>query len=147
MRRDPVILSQKEQQRLRVIAEVEAGRLEADLAAELLGLSPRQVRRLRRGYREGGANAFMHGNRSRPSPRRIPDEVRVRVVELARTQYAGCNDSHLAELLALREGIVLGRRAWSASARQRDCRRPSAGALPGIAAGATACRRRACCCR
>ena len=65
MRKDPVILSQKEQQRLRVIAEVEAGRLEADLAAELLGLSPRQVRRLRRGYREGGANAFMHGNRSR----------------------------------------------------------------------------------
>ena len=93
---------------MRVIAEVEAGRLEADLAAELLGLSPRQVRRLRRGYRESGANAFMHGNRSRPSPRRIPDGVRVRVVELARTQYAGCNDSHLAELLALREGIVLG---------------------------------------
>ena len=81
MRKDPVILSQKEQQRLRVIAEVEAGRLEADLAAELLGLSPRQVRRLRRGYRESGANAFMHGNRSRPSPRRIPDGVRVRVVE------------------------------------------------------------------
>lgn len=111
MKKDPVILSQKEQQRLRVIAEVEAGRLDADEAARLLRLSPRHVRRLRRGYRDSGAGTFMHGNRGRPSPGRIVDAVREQVAELARGPYAGCNDSHLAELLALREGIRLSRKS------------------------------------
>jgi hypothetical protein len=35
--------------------------------------------------------------------------VRDRIVELARTRYDGTNDSHLAELLAEHEGIVIGR--------------------------------------
>jgi transposase len=110
MRKDPAILSQKEQQRLSVIAEVEVGRLESALAAELLGLSTRQVRRLRRGFQEEGASAFMHGNRGRPSPHRIAAPVRAAVVQLPRPTYAGCKHDHLTELLALREGIVLGRK-------------------------------------
>ena len=44
-----------------------------------------------------------------PSSRRIAEAVRTRVVELARTTYAGANDTHLAELLAEREGIELSR--------------------------------------
>jgi transposase len=111
MREDPVILSQKEQQRLRVITEVEAGRMEPGLAAGLLGLSLRQVRRLRHGYRKEGARAFMHGNRGRRAAHRIPDEVRETVTDLLRTKYAGCNDTHFTELLALREGVVLGRKS------------------------------------
>src|SRR5438552_19134947 len=103
MRKDPAILTQEEQKRLKVITEVEAGRLEPSLAAELLHLSPRQVRRMRHALQEEGASAFMHGNRTRPSPHRIAEPVRERVAELARTQYAGCNDSLLTELLALRE--------------------------------------------
>jgi transposase len=110
-RKDPVTLSQREQQRLRVVMEVEAGRWSADQAAEVLGISVRHVWRLKAGYRQEGAAAFMHGNRGRPSPGRIKDEVRLRVSELVGGPYAGCNDHHLAELLALREGIVLSRKS------------------------------------
>ncbi|HXH23071.1 MAG TPA: helix-turn-helix domain-containing protein, partial [Dehalococcoidia bacterium] len=88
MREDPVILSQKEQTRLRVIAEVAAGRWSAAEAARTLKLSERQIRRLRRGFAERGARAFMHGNRGQPSPHRISDEVRARVVELGAGRYA-----------------------------------------------------------
>jgi len=110
-RKDPVTLSQREQQRLHVLTEVEAGRWTAQQAAEVLGLSQRHVWRLKGRYRQEGAVAFMHGNRGRPSPGRIADEVRSRVKELLSGPYAGCNDHHLAELLALREGIVLSRKS------------------------------------
>lgn len=110
-RKDPVTLSQREQQRLRVVMEVETGRWSAEQASEVLGLSVRQVWRLKAGYKEGGAVAFMHGNRGRASPGRISEEVRARVLELMTGQYAGCNDHHLAELLMLREGIALSRKS------------------------------------
>jgi transposase len=110
-RKDPVTLSQREQQRLHVITEVEAGRWTAEQAAEVLGLSLRHVWRLKGRYRQEGAAAFMHGNRGRPSPGRIDDKTRSRVEELLSGPYAGCNDHHLAELLALREGIVLSRKS------------------------------------
>lgn len=107
--KDGVTLSQKEQARLRVITEVEAGRWSVEEAAKALGLSSRQLRRLRHRYRQEGAAAFMHGNRSHPSPHRLADDVRARVVELGQTRYAACNDSHLQELLFRDEGIILSR--------------------------------------
>lgn len=91
--------------------EVEAGTWSAEQASEVLGLSVRHIWRLKAGYREEGAAAFMHGNRSRPSPGRIGEDVRSRVLELLAGPYAGCNDHHLAELLALREGILLSRKS------------------------------------
>ena len=76
MRKDPVILNQKEQRRARVVGEVEGGRMSMAEAAQLLKLSERQVRRLRAAARTEGPAAFMHGNRGRPSARRITDELR-----------------------------------------------------------------------
>ena len=90
--------------------EVEAGRWSAEQAAEVLGVSERHVWRLKAAYKAKGVAAFMHGNRDRPSPGRINDEVRARVLTLIAGAYAGCNDHHLAELLALREGILLSRK-------------------------------------
>lgn len=118
MRKDIVVLSQKEQQRLRVVTEVEAGRLEPDQAAQLLGLSLRQLRRLRQGIRQEGAAAFMHGNRGRTPTHRLSDQTRATIAELSRTKYAGCNDTHLAELLVLREGILVSRRSVARLLRQ-----------------------------
>lgn len=117
-RKDSVTLSQREQKRLHVIAAVEAQRLAAQEASRLLGLSPRQIRRLRHDYRAEGAPAFAHGNRGRPSPRRLRDELRQRVIELSAERYAACNDSHLRELLALREGILLSRATLQRIRRQ-----------------------------
>jgi len=104
-----VTLNMKEQKRLRVLNEVEAGRLTGKQAAELLGLSVRQVRRLIASYREKGAAGLAHGNRGRISKRRIPEAVRERILELARTTYLDYNDRHFTEELAERHGIVVSR--------------------------------------
>ena len=98
-----------DQQRARILARVDRGELHLDEAAKLLGLSARQVARLRARYAARGPAGLVHGNRGRPSPRRTPEGLRARVVDLARTRYAGLNDCHLAELLTEREGLELGR--------------------------------------
>ena len=93
-----------------VIRRVLARKLSAEDAAALLGLSVRQVWRLKARYERSGPSALVHGNTGRAPANRIEDAVRERIVRLARARYAGINDSHLAELLAERERITLSRR-------------------------------------
>jgi len=121
-RKEPVTLSPRELQRLHVIAEVDAGRWSVGQAAEVLKLSVRHVWRLISAYRQGGATALLHGNRGRPSPGRINDATRLRVKELLAGPYAGCNDHHLAELLALREGIRISRKSVERIRREAGIR-------------------------
>jgi transposase len=108
-RKDSVTLSLREQKRLQVISDVQAGRRSVAEAATLLRLSQRQVRRLRAGFAEQGAAALAHGNRGRASQHRLPQALRQQILSLASGPYAACNDSHLRELLALREGILVSR--------------------------------------
>lgn len=104
-----VTLSMKEYKRLRVITEEEAGRVTAREAAEVLGLSVRQTRRLIAAFRKEGAAGLAHGNRGKPSPRRTPESVRKRILELARGEYRDYNDTHFAEKLAERHQIYVSR--------------------------------------
>ncbi len=110
MNRETIALTQQEQQRVHVLTRVHAGALRAWEAAQLLRLSLRHVRRLLVRLRQQGLAALAHGNRGRPSPRRLAEEVRARVLTLARTTYAGVKDHHLAELLQEHEGLRLSRR-------------------------------------
>lgn len=106
-----VTLNIKEQKRLKVLNEVEAGRMKMVEAGEMLGLSVRQVQRLRRAYREKGAAGLAHGNRGKVSARRTPGAIRQRVVELAKGEYVDYNDQQLTEKLAEKHGVVLSRSA------------------------------------
>ena len=102
-------MNKKEQRRLMVLNQVGAGKMTAEEAAELLGLSMRHVRRILAAYRKEGAQALAHGNRGRKPYNALEGGVRRQVVELAQSTYAGCNTQHLSELLAEREDIVLSR--------------------------------------
>jgi transposase len=106
---DSVTLNAAEQQRLLVLNDLEAGIVITAEAAELLGLSVRQVRRLRAAYRQRGAAALAHGNRGRRPRHALDPAVAARVVELATSTYAGFNRQHLTEMLAEHHGIVLSR--------------------------------------
>lgn len=100
-------MTQRAQQRLMVLNALERGEMVMADAAALVGLSVRQLRRLRRAYRRHGAKALVHGNRGRPSPRRVSRTIRQRLIRLAQTTYAGVNHRHLTELLTEREDLVL----------------------------------------
>jgi transposase len=103
-------LTQKEQARLQILNGVLAHQISGEEAAQVLGLSQRQVWRILAAYRkEGGAAAVAHGNRGRSPANALPQETRDRVILLARTSYLGLNHTHLAELLAEREEVALAR--------------------------------------
>jgi len=99
----------KEQKRLKVMTELDAGRVKAREAAAVLGLSIRQVRRLVAAYRKEGAAGLAHGNRGRPSVHRLSDQVRDQMIELARGPYHDYNDVHFTENLAEKHAIVVSR--------------------------------------
>jgi transposase len=118
MRGRTFALSQKELQRVSVISSCLKGNMACARAAELLSLSMRQVKRLKKRLREQGEAALAHANRGRPSPRRLPDQVRRSVLRLARTTYAGFNDHHLCEKLCEVEGFSLSRETLRRLLRQ-----------------------------
>ena len=133
MRGRTYALSQKELQRVSVISSLAKGDMACARAAELLSLSERQVKRLKKRMREQGEAALAHANRGRPSPRRLPQRVRQAVVRLARTTYAGFNDHHLCEKLCEVEGFSLSRetlRRFCASRSGIAQKTPCPGASP-----------------
>ena len=105
----PVTLGPDEQRRLYVLTELLAGRLTTIEAALALDVSVRHLKRLKARYRREGIGSLVHGNRGRRPWNAVSDAFAERVVELARTRYAGLNHSHLTDLLAEREGISLER--------------------------------------
>lgn len=109
MDNSPITLGREGQRRLYVLNERAAGRLTIVEAAIGLNVSIRHLKRLKARYQGEGIAALVHGNRGRHPRNAVSDDLAGRVKELARTRYVGLNHSHLADLLAEREGISLER--------------------------------------
>jgi len=124
MNRETFAVSQKELQRVAVISASLKGEVACVRAAELLCLSVRQIKRLRKRMREDGEAALAHASRGRPSPRRLPARMRDRILHLARTRYVGFNDHHLCEKFGEIEGISLGRETLRRLLRQNGLGSP-----------------------
>jgi len=130
MRQETFTLSAKELQRVAVISHCVKGDLACARAAELLQITPRHVQRLKARYRQEGGAALAHASRGRPSPRRLPDRVRDRILCLARTTYAGFNDHHLCEKLCEVEDFALSRETLRRLLRRAGIRSPRKRRLP-----------------
>ncbi len=114
----------KEQRRAMILTAVVEGRLAAGEAAELMGVSQRQERRLRRSFLEEGPAALVHGNRGRRPVHTLDPGLRQHVAALAQGLYSGCNDQHFTELLSEREGVVLSRSSVRRIRRAAGLRSP-----------------------
>lgn len=82
-------MSERELQRIEVLAQVLDGSLRSATAASLLGLSQRQVQRLLGQVRDEGAMAVRHKLRGRPSNNRISALKRDYILSLIRSDYPG----------------------------------------------------------
>ena len=106
---ETVTLNNKQQKRLLILNEVLAGQMTAEDAAEVLGLSVRQTRRLLAAYRRRGAVALVHGNCGREPANKLDAAVEADIVRLARSEYHDYNDCHFTEELAEHHEISLSR--------------------------------------
>lgn len=105
------LMSEFEWRRVDVLERLEKGALTVGEAATVLGLSKRQVQRIRWVVVDEGSCGVLHGNRGRAPSNRISEEVRRRVVELRRTKYERFNDQHFAEKLENGEKLSLSARS------------------------------------
>ena len=81
-----------------VIVRALSGQLTWIQAADILGRSPRSIRRLRRRYELHGYDGLWDRRRQTPSPRRAPVAEVERVLRLYRTRYAGFNVRHFLRI-------------------------------------------------
>jgi transposase len=76
-------------------------------AAEVIGISDRQMRRWRRRWEKFGYDGLLDRRRGRPSSRRVPLELAERVLALYREKYFDFNVRHFHEKLWEKHGIAL----------------------------------------
>ena len=107
MQHREVTLTMEQVQRYETIRAAVEGRLTGEDTAKALGLSRRQVERLKAKVRTHGAAGIRHGNAGRRPWNKTPDGLRRRIIDLATGEYAAYNFSHLADTLAEDRNIHL----------------------------------------
>lgn len=105
--KDIVRVSIKEFRRLPIIEKVLSKQLKQKEAAELVGLSCRQVRRIVRRIEVEGGQGLIHRNRGRPSNRRYPWELRKEVLRLYREEYPDFGPTLACEKLVEKHKIKI----------------------------------------
>lgn len=109
MKGDKIILSQGQLQRLQVMSLVEAGVITLKEAAEKIGRSYRQAKRIWKRVKEEGDTGVIHGNTGKLSHHRTPADIEEKVLQLSGMRYGEFNDTHFTEMLIGREKIELSR--------------------------------------
>ncbi len=105
--RDMIVMSIREVKRLKAVQTVIDKQITQKVAASMLGLSGRQVRRLVKVIREQGDRGIIHGLRGRPSNRRLPEEMRGRVLSLYQERYPDFGPTFAMEKLLECDGIAI----------------------------------------
>jgi transposase len=102
-----------------VLLKALSGELHWFRAAEILGWSPRTVRRWRERYEEFGHSGLIDKRLHRPSLRRVPPGVVEQVLRLYRERYQGFNVRHFHQIARREHGVtvVLQFRETSAAGR------------------------------
>lgn len=107
MGQETITLSKAEMKKVLVVEKILDGRMTNSEGAIVLGLTERQIIRLKNKYRYGGAQEIAHKSRGRKPAHAIPDDVRQQAVDLYTSKYHGSNNCHFAELLDEHESIRL----------------------------------------
>ena len=122
-------LSVKERARAEVLLKVSKSSLSLAKAAELLGVSYRQVLRIWKRYETSGAAGLKHGLRDRASNRQFEGDRRERVLELYRAKYGDFGPTLAVEYLVKCDGEELSEetlRQWLIGAGLWSARRRGA---------------------
>ena len=114
-----IAMSRTEIDRMSVLQDLAADRINVADAAALMGLGRRQVFRLAKAYGQRGPEALVSHQRGRPSNRSYPATLRTEAIGIVRECYSDFGPTLAAEKLAERHGIHLGRetlRQWMMAA-------------------------------
>jgi transposase len=100
-------MSTKELSRLEVMQRLEEKRMIQKEAAEVLGVSVRQVKRLVRAYRREGVKGLVSKRRGKPSNNRLSEETKQKALDLLKSKYTGFRPTLAHEKLEELEGLKI----------------------------------------
>jgi len=102
------LMSQSQLNRYAVLSQVIQGNLNVSEAASALGISKRQVLRLKKGVQQQGAAALIHKNTGRKPSHALDESLISQIVSLKQSAlYCDANFRHFCELLERRENITI----------------------------------------
>src|SRR5512135_2426593 len=96
---DMITMSRRETKRLHIIHQVLDKRITQKKAAELVGLSCRQLRRMIRRVREDGDASISHRSRGMTSKRCVPLKIKEKALKLFREKYSDFGPTFASEKL------------------------------------------------
>lgn len=103
---ETLTMSKKEIDRYDVISRLLRKEINGTYAADLLSLSVRQIRRLKRRVKKNRAHGLIHGNRGKPGHRTVPDKDKKKIVDLLHKHYSDFGPTFAAEKLSENHGIT-----------------------------------------
>ena len=118
-------MSQKQLKTYKVISSFIEKAITRERAAELLGLSTRQVTRLKKGVEASGVDALIHKNTGRKPAHAIRSEVKEKILEIhSREEYREANFLHFKEMLLEDHGISISYTSLSSILKNAGVKSP-----------------------
>ncbi len=108
-------LTQREQEKLDIINDTLSGKITKTQAALMLGISPRQIKRLKSSVRKEGSLAVIHKLKGRQSNHHIEETIKEKALIVINKKYADFKPTFATEKLEERHGIHISRetaRRW-----------------------------------
>lgn len=126
-------MSPQEREKLKLMHDLEHGKISRSAAAERLGMSERHAYRLYARYRKDGDEAVIHGLRGTHSNRAYPLKVRTAALEYFAKHYSDYGPTLLSETLEKEHGIsvasetlrrwLLAKKLWTLHRKSRRHRK------------------------
>jgi transposase len=104
-REDLLMMKPREIKRLHLIHQALEKKISQRQAAEIAGLSTRQMRRLMKRIQQQGDRGILHRKRGQPSNRRLPERVKQKVLELYQQHYGDFGPTLASEKLRERHRL------------------------------------------
>ena len=100
-------MSTKELSRVEVMRRLAEKRMTQREAAQILGVSRRQIKRLLRTYGQEGAKGLVSKRRGKPSNNHLPEATKQKALDLLKSRYVGFGPTLAHEKLVERDGLTL----------------------------------------
>jgi transposase len=102
-----IMMDNKEARRVAIIEPTLEGKFKNYQAAQLLELSVRQVKRLKKIAKVKGSAAVLHANRGKQPHNALPAAKQAEILQLATSKLKNCNYLHMQEVLETEMGIEI----------------------------------------
>lgn len=112
-------MSQKEIERLKIIARIKDGELTVSNGAESLNLSERQLYRILKRHFDEGDSGIIHRARGKPSNNQFPQTIQSQVLKLYKEKYSDFGSTFFSEKLEFEHDIIVSRQTLTRWLREK----------------------------